>query len=318
MRVLITGAGGNLGRVLAPALAAEGHVPLLLDARPLDSEHESIQGDVRDRETVDRAVQGVDAVIHGAALHGVHVDRWPPQDFWSINATGTFNVLEAMREAGVDRLVLSSTMAVYGESMVPPDGAWGVVTDDSPVLPRDVYGMSKVVCEDLARHYARRRQITTVSLRLGMFVPETFERYGFRLLFGGVDDRDVAHAAVLALSHRPEGGFDAFNIFADVPFGSQDAEGLHRDPQAVLERHWPGCGELFAERGLDLRELIWGDLLWPPTKAKDVLGYRPRYGFGEFLGALRANDPGHYPFAELPWWGVQDEDSGAALLRHRS
>jgi len=86
----------------------------------------------------------------------------------------------------------------------------------------------------------------------------------------------VAQAVLLALSHRPEDGFDAFNIFADVPFGPEDAEELHRDPQAVLERHWPGCGELVAERGLDVRELIWGDLLWPPAKGKDVLGYRPR------------------------------------------
>jgi nucleoside-diphosphate-sugar epimerase len=312
MEVLITGAGGNLGRVLAPALVAEGHTPRLFDARPLDSEHEVVQGDVRDRGDVRRALEGVDAVVHGAALHGVHVDRWPPDDFWSINATGTFNVFESAREAGIDRVVLSSTMAVYGESMEPPEDAWGIVTEESPVLPRDVYGMSKWLCEDLARFYARRWAITSVSLRLGMFVPETFERYGFRLLFGGVDDRDVAHAVVLALAHRPEGRFDAFNIFADVPFGPQDAAPLRRDPRAVLERHWPGCTQLFDERGLDLDELIWGDLIWPPTKAQRVLGYRPQYDFGAFLAALRRGDRAHYPFAELPWWGVETPDAGRA------
>ncbi len=151
MKVLVTGAGGNLGRVLAPALVAEGHDPRLFDSRPLESEHEFVQSDVREAGDLRRAVAGVDAVVHGAALHGVHVDRWPPEDFWSINATGTFNLLEAMREARVDKLVLSSTMAVYGESMVAPEGAWGVVTEDSPVFPRDVYGMSKVLCEDMCR-----------------------------------------------------------------------------------------------------------------------------------------------------------------------
>jgi hypothetical protein len=220
----------------------------------MQTDHEFVQGDVRDAGHLKRAVEGVDAVVHGAALHGVHVETWPAEDFWSINATGTFHLLEAMREAGIEKLVLSSTMAVYGESMVAPAGAWGIVTERSPVLPRDVYGMSKWLCEDMARYYARRWGIATVSLRLGMFVPETFERYGFRLLFGGVDDRDVAQAVLLALAHRPETGFDAVNVFADVPFGPQDAEQLHTDPEQVLERYWPGCRELFEGRGLDVGE----------------------------------------------------------------
>jgi nucleoside-diphosphate-sugar epimerase len=304
MNVLITGAGGNLGRVVAPALVAQGHTPRLFDARPIESDHEVVEGDVRDREDVRRALEGVDAVVHAAALHGIHVDAWPPDDFWSINATGTFNVFESAREAGIDRVVLSSTMAVYGESMDPPEGEWGIVTEESPVLPRDVYGMSKWLCEDMARFYARRWGVTTVSLRLGMFVPETFERYGFRLLFGGVDDRDVAQAVLLALTHQPEGGFEVFNVFADVPFGPEDAEALRRDPRGVLERYWPGCTQTFDERGLRLDELIWGDLIWPPTKAKRLLGYRPQYSFGEFLTALHTDDRGHYPFAELPRWGV--------------
>lgn len=83
-------------------------------------------------------------------------------------------------------------MAVYGASMQSPPDAWGVVTEDSPVLPDDEYGLSKWLGEELARYHARRQDLATVALRLGMFVPETFERYGFRLLFGGVDDRDVA------------------------------------------------------------------------------------------------------------------------------
>jgi hypothetical protein len=66
--------------------------------------------------------------------------------------------------------------------------------------------MSKWLCEELARYHARRHQLPTVAPRLGMFVPETFERYGFRLLFGGVDDRDAAQAVLLALEHEPAGG----------------------------------------------------------------------------------------------------------------
>ena len=304
MNVLVTGAGGNLGRVAVPALAEAGHSVRALDIRPVEVEHEFVRGDVRDAADVTRTVEGVDAIVHAAAIHGVHLRAWTPHDFWSLNVTGTFNVYEAARAAGVRKVVLSSTMAVYGESMQGPDGAWAVVTEDLPALPRDVYGLSKWLCEDMARYYARVEGIATVALRLGMFVPETFERYGFRLLFGGVDDRDVAQAVVLALEHEPEGGFEVVNVMADTPFGADDARELADDPAAVLERYWPGSTDVVRERRLALDELVWGWAVWPVEKAKRTLGYAPRYNFGEFLDAWRADRHEHYPFAELPQWGV--------------
>src|SRR5262249_23947267 len=152
--------------------------------------------------------------------------KWTPQDYWAINVTGTFNLFEAGREAGVTRFVLCSTMGVYGASAKPPEDAWAVVIEELPCLPADIYGMSKWMCENLARYSSRRWGITTVALRLGMFVPETFERYGFRLLFGGVDDRDVAQAVLRALTYTPADGFDYFDIMADVPFTAADARAL--------------------------------------------------------------------------------------------
>jgi nucleoside-diphosphate-sugar epimerase len=298
VKVLVTGAGGNLGRVVLPALAAGGHAVRAADSRPLDVEHEFVQLDVRDREAVAAAVQGVDAIVHAAAIHGVHLEGWSAADFWSINVDGTFNVYDAAREAGVDRIVLCSTMGVYGSEGAPE--AWAVVTEESPVRPKDVYGLSKAVCEQIAEYHARVDGIGTVALRLGMFVPETFERYGFRLLFGGVDDRDVADAVVLALGHDPAGGFDVFDVMADTPFEPEDARELARDPAAAIERHWPGATD-----DVDVDSVVWGWALWPVEKAKRELGWRPRYGFPEFLEAFRRGDTGHYPFAGLPQWGVR-------------
>jgi UDP-glucose 4-epimerase len=304
MNVLITGAGGNLGRVVAPALIEAGHTARLMDFRPLQTPHEFVQGDVRNLADVRRAVVGQDAIVHAAALHGIHRDNWAPSDFWAINVTGTFSVFEAAREAGITRFVLCSTMGVYGASAKPLDDAWAVVTEELPCQPADIYGLSKLMCEDLGRYYSRRWGISTVALRLGMFVPETFERYGFRLLFGGVDDRDVAQAVLRALTHAPTDGFDAFDIMADVPFTEADARALHDDLAGTLERSFPGLLALIQERGLNLSELVWGRTIWPIAKAKGVLDYQPQYNFDGFLRALAAGDTASYPFAGLPWWGV--------------
>jgi nucleoside-diphosphate-sugar epimerase len=305
MRVLVTGAGGNLGRAALPALAEAGHAVRALDFRPIETEHELVVADIRDATAVTEAAAGCDAVVHAAALHGIHLRAWSAQDFWAINAHGSFNVLEAAREHGIARLVLASTMGVYGRSLEPPAGAWAWVHEGLPALPQDVYGMTKLVAEQLARDYSRVHGVTTVALRLGMYVPAGFEHYGFRLLFGGVDERDVAQAVLLGLNHQPDSGFDAFDIMADTPFRPEDALALQREPLAVLERYWPGCTRLFEQRGVEVAEHLWGRFLWPVAKAKEVLGYRPRWGFTEFLDALRAGDPGRYPFLDLPSWGVE-------------
>ena len=304
MRVLITGAGGNLGRAAVPALAAAGHELRLLDFRPLEGEHETVVGDVRDPDVVARAMDGTDVVVHGAALHGIHLDTWPPAEFWSTNATGTFTVYEAARTVGIPHVVLASSMVVYGGVAGAGDG-WQVRTEDSPQRPEDLYGLTKVVTEQTARSYADVHGISTVALRLGMFVPETFERYGFRLLFGGVDDRDVGSAVALALDHRPAGGFEAVDIMADPGLTRDDLARLDTDVAAVLEERWPGTLELVEQHGLDLGELVWGRLLFPVDRARSVLGYQPSYDFGAFVDAWRRGDRDHYPFAGEPWWGAE-------------
>jgi UDP-glucose 4-epimerase len=304
MRVLVTGAGGNLGRATLPALAAEGHTPVAFDFRPVVTKAEFIQGDVREHHDVLEAAEGCDAIVHAAALHGIHLRTWAPQEYWAINGHGTFNVYEAAREHGISRVVLSSSMGVYGKSLEPSPDAWAYVNEDKPLLPQDVYGYSKVLCEEMAKYFARVHGITSVALRFGMYVSATFEHYGFRLLFGGVDERDVAQSVLLSLKHEPPDGFDFFDIMADTPFVESECKPLHRNTVAVLKEHWPGCIELFQEKGIDLSEHLWGRAVWPVTKAKEQLGYRPEWNFDQFLDAVREDDPDRYPFLNLPHWGV--------------
>ncbi len=305
MKVLITGAGGSLGRVLAPALVKRGYEPVLLDNRPLETPYPFQLGDVTNKDDVLEVMQGVDAVVHGAALHGIHLAKYTTDNFWNLNVTGTHHIYEAARTHGMKKVLLCSTMGVYGESVVPDADGVAVVTEALPLRPADIYGLSKKLCEELAEFYSRCHGIQTIAYRLGMFVPEDFVRYGFRLLKGGVDGRDVAQAFLLGLENESV-RFDAFNIMANVPFALEEFARLKREPRVVLEERYPGVTELMASRGLGLNELLamWGFTYWSIEKAKQELGYQPEHNFPEFYAALKEGDEGYYPFANLPWWGA--------------
>lgn len=305
MKVLITGAGGNLGRVLAPVLEENGHEPIFMDYRNIETSYPFIQGDVTNKEDVFKAVEGVDAIVHAAALHGIHLSKYSRDHFWQLNVEGTYNVYEAAQQFGVNKVLLCSTMGVYGESVKVPEDHFGIVTEDLPELPGDFYGLSKTLCEEIAQFYNRRHGIQTIAYRLGMFVPENFMRYGFRLLKGGVDDRDVAQAFLLGLENKTI-AFDAFNIMAEVPFSKEEFTSWRKDPKTLAETYFPGISELVGQHGENVDELLnmWGHVYWSINKAKDLLGYQPKYNFPEFYKALKEGQESHYPYANLAWWGV--------------
>jgi UDP-glucose 4-epimerase len=247
MRVLITGGGGNLGRVLAPALEEAGHEPVLMDNCVLETSCEVARGDVREKIEVLRALRNVDVVVHAAALHGIHLEKYSTDDFWDVNVAGTRNLYEAALESGVGKVLLCSTMGVYGEGSRKA-GEPPVMTEDLPLKPKDYYGFSKRVCEETVAYYHRRHGISTIAYRLGMFVPESFVGYGFRLLEGGVDDRDAAQAFLLGLDDA-DITFDAFNVMAEVPFSVEEFGEWSRDPEGFLEGRYPGSPDWPRSRG---------------------------------------------------------------------
>src|ERR671939_814962 len=134
-RILITGGAGFIGSHLADELLSQGHEVRALDClsaqvhgedcqRPeyLGSEVDLHVGDVRDRDAVRRALKGIDAVFHFAAAVGVGQSMYQIEHYTSVNNLGTAVLLEALIERPVERLVVASSMSIYGEGLYRTPG----------------------------------------------------------------------------------------------------------------------------------------------------------------------------------------------------
>ena len=168
-RVMVTGGAGYIGSHTAKALAAAGHTPVVFD--DLSNGHrESVRwgplvvGDVRDRQAIEACLREhrIDSVINFAGLIEVGRSVHDPAVFWDVNLAGVAAVLDAMRACGVDRLVFSSTAAVYGQ---PDVASLEPLSETLPTLPINPYGDSKLAAERLIAASARAYGLQAVALR---------------------------------------------------------------------------------------------------------------------------------------------------------
>ncbi len=162
---LVTGGAGFIGSHLVRGLLRRGHEVRVLDDLSSGARSnlqglqvELIVGDVRDQAVVQRAVQGADWVFHLAALVSVPGSMDDPVGCYEINLTGSLNVLWAAHQAGVRRVVLASSAAVYGE-------AQGPVKEDAPKAPLSPYAASKLAMEAAGRLFTTAYDLPTVALR---------------------------------------------------------------------------------------------------------------------------------------------------------
>jgi UDP-glucose-4-epimerase GalE len=165
VRLLLTGGAGYIGGFCARELAASGHQVVILERRPpIDPTapaEEVVIGDIADRALVERVLRNraIDAVVHLAADKSVeHAHREPGAHLLN-NVGGTLQLLEAMREAAVRKLVFSSSAAVYGTPTRLP------VAESDPARPENAYGSSKLMCEEILRWYHQSEGFDSVSLR---------------------------------------------------------------------------------------------------------------------------------------------------------
>ncbi|HSX59510.1 MAG TPA: NAD(P)-dependent oxidoreductase [Tahibacter sp.] len=283
MRVLVTGSAGRIGRAIYARLLRE-HEVVGLDRTPASTV--DLTGDLGDPFLLRRAVRGIDAVVHAAALHAPHVNISPDSEFDRINVHATTTLAQMAAEAGVRRFVFTSTTALYGAAS---RNATRAVWVDETVTPRPttIYHRSKVNAEGALARIAQQG-VSVTSLRMSRCFPEPAPRMASYRLHRGVDARDVAEAHVLALRQAVP-GMRTFIVSGQSPFLPEDLDELLRDAPAVLRRRAPALVEAFDARRWPLPRAI--DRVYSPAAAGAGLGWRPRYGFDEVLRLYDADCP---------------------------
>jgi UDP-glucose 4-epimerase len=167
MKILITGGAGFIGsHLVEQVLAAGGRVRVLDNLStgkhanlPDDPHVEFIEGDIRDSRTVRNAVQGVDAIVHLAAVASVQASVDDPLGTHASNFDGTLNLLDAARHAGVRRLVYASSAAIYGNTEQLP------VEETFTPRPLTPYASDKLAGEHYLEFYSGRYGIDAVAFR---------------------------------------------------------------------------------------------------------------------------------------------------------
>ncbi len=205
MRILVTGGAGFIGSHLVEELLRRGHTVRVLDnfstgkpenIKGLQGNLEVLEGDLRDVETVKAAVREVEQVFHLAAFISVPLSMSDPETCFAINVGGTVSLLEAARRAGISKVVISSSTAVYGDTDVFP------TTEETPLRPLSPYAVSKQVTEQYARLYTRILGLPVVCLR-------------YYNVFGPRQSPDSAYAAAIPIFVHKMAIGEPITIFGD-------------------------------------------------------------------------------------------------------
>ena len=301
---LVTGGAGFIGSHLVELLMRKGFSVRVLDNLSTgrlenirehlnDPQFRFVRGDIRDRQSVEEAIRGVQAVFHLAAITSVPYSVKHPEITRQVNVEGTRKLLEACLRGGAERFIFVSSCAVYGEPEYLP------VDEGHPTRPVSPYAESKLEAENLCREFQERYGLRTTVIRpFNVYGPGmrndqyggVIARFIERLRLGkppviygdGEQTRDFVHvedavrAMVLALESRKAVG-RTFNVATGAPTS------INRLAQLLIELH--GADGIEAKH----RKARAGDVRYSYAdiqEARDVLGFEPRISLKEGLSAL--------------------------------
>lgn len=303
-KYLITGGAGFIGTNLAKKLKADGHEVVVLDnyagGNPFDPAQdkkeriqegvEYIEGDIRNKEDLDKACQGVDGIFHMAALPRVVYSVEHPLETHDVNVNGTLNVLLAARDNGAKRVIFSSSSSAYGDQEVYPLKEDGVVK--KPLAP---YALHKYIGEHYCRLFAELYGLETVSLVyfnvygpyadpdgayalvIGKFLKQKQNNEPMTIRGDGEMYRDYTHvddvvnANILAMTKDTVGKGEVINIGNGNPYSVNQLAELIGGPTVTVEAL---LGEMKYTKADN-------------TKAKELLGWEPTISLEEGVRVLK-------------------------------
>jgi len=296
MSTLVTGGAGFIGSHVVRALVVSGNEVRVFDdlsTGSLDTleglDVDFHQGDIRQFAEIDEAMQGMESVFHFAAFISAPDSISQPQACYETNILGSLNVLRSAQQAGVKRVVLASSAAVYGDHDGPVDEA-------TPKLPASPYAVSKFAMEETARLFTRTYGLETVSLRffnvygpgqspdsayaavIPQFINDLESGSGITINGNGQQTRDfvyvedVAEACLLAMEH-PDASGGTFNIASGRSISILNLA-------EILQGFYPEAPEVQfgPSRPGDVRYSLANT-----EHAQGTLGYRPKTAFEDGL-----------------------------------
>lgn len=290
MKYLITGGAGFIGSHIARALLQQGADVRILDNFSSGKREnlkglnvEIIEGDLRDASRVTEAVRGVNIIFHEAAFVSVPESMEKPQECLDVNVTGTSTLFEAARKAGVKRVVIASSAAVYGDSTAMP------LVEDTPLKQLSPYATSKRIDEMYAELFTNQFGLEVAALRyfnvygprqrpdsmyaaaVPIFIRRMLDNKPITIFGDGgqsrdlINVRDVVQANLLASQHPAAPG-QIFNVCTGVETRLLDLLDILYElfPNAPKHVHAePRAGDIYRSIG-------------NPKKAIETLGFKPQ------------------------------------------
>ena len=290
MNYLITGGAGFIGSHIARALIQQGARVRILDnfssgkrenLNGLDLE--IIEGDLRDITCVAKAVRDINIIFHEGAFVSVPESMEKPQECFDVNVTGTSMLFEAARKAGVGRVVIASSAAVYGDSTAMP------LVEDTPLKQLSPYATSKRIDEMYADLYTNQFGLEVAALRyfnvygprqrpdsmyaaaVPIFIRRMLDNKPITIYGDGGQTRDLINVrdivqANLSASQHPAAPGQIFNVCTGVETRLLDLLEILYEifPNASKHVHAePRAGDIYRSIGT-------------PKKAMEVLGFKPQ------------------------------------------
>ena len=223
MKILVTGGAGYIGGITARLLANNNHEVIVFDNLSVGSKVQTdflklplSVGDLKNYADIEKALEGVESVIHFAARTEAGLSPNEPVSFFENNVTGSLNLLKAMAARNVDKLIFSSSSEVYGESEYLP------LDEKHPLKPTNPYGWSKLMTEQMLPWFEKKYGLSSVALR--------YFNAGGAALDGTLGNPKVPPTLLVASAVRGALGLHDFKLSytkVDTPDGSPIRDYVH-------------------------------------------------------------------------------------------